>query len=162
VLGVDIGGVIVDRVAEGSDTSFFGGRPMETPAVAGAIDCLGTLTGGAFAGRVHLVSKAGPKTADTTRRWLEHVDLFTRTGIARSNVHFVRERVEKAPICDTLSVTHFIDDRIDVLGHLSGVPFRYLFTGGLGQRSAPRSVPRWALAIDDWPTLCRHIVETVG
>jgi hypothetical protein len=43
VLGVDIGGVIVDRVAENSDTSFFGDRPMETPAVEGAFDALAQL-----------------------------------------------------------------------------------------------------------------------
>ena len=33
-VGLDVGGVLVDRVAEGDDTSFFGSRPMETPAVA--------------------------------------------------------------------------------------------------------------------------------
>lgn len=33
VLGVDVGGVLGARVAEDSDKSFFGSRPMDTPAV---------------------------------------------------------------------------------------------------------------------------------
>jgi hypothetical protein len=33
MIGIDIGGVMVDRVAEDSDTSFFGARPVGTPAV---------------------------------------------------------------------------------------------------------------------------------
>lgn len=65
-LGVDVGGVIVDRVAEGTDTSFFADRHLETPAVAGAFDGLRLLTSH-FEGRVYLISKAGPKIAGKTR-----------------------------------------------------------------------------------------------
>ena len=40
VLGLDVGGVIIDRASEDSDTSFFGDRPMETPAVSDAVEVL--------------------------------------------------------------------------------------------------------------------------
>lgn len=161
VLGVDIGGVIVDRVAEGSDTSFFGARPMDTPAVSGALEAVAALNAEVFGGRVFIVSKAGPRTAETTRRWLAHIDFHRRTAIPAEHVHFVRERIDKAPVCERLGVTHFVDDRVDVLGHLSSVAFRYLFTGGLGGRPAPRSVPNWAIITDDWADLRRRITRSM-
>jgi hypothetical protein len=42
-------------------------------------------------------------------------------------MHFCRARADKAPICKSLGVTHFVDDRLEVLGYLSSVPVRYLF-----------------------------------
>lgn len=116
VLGVDVGGVIVDRAGENSDISFFGGRPMETPAVSGVFEALSILIRGVFDGRVYLVSKAGPRTAATTRARLEHTGFHDQTGIPRNNrVHFVRDRREKEPVCAKLGVSHFVDDRLDVL-----------------------------------------------
>lgn len=161
MLGVDIGGVIVDRVAENSDTSFFGARPMETPAVAGALDALNDLTLGAFQRRVFLVSKARRRTAETTRAWLEHTNFFDRTGILRDNVHFVDNRCEKAPVCERLGITHFVDDRVDVLRVLDTVPHRYLFTGGLGKTPAPKDPPRDFSVIDSWVDLRRAVLDTL-
>src|SRR3954452_3190791 len=132
VLGVDIGGVIIDRGGDGGDTSFFGDRPLETPPVAGVFDALAGLAADPFDYRVHLISKAGPRTVERTRAWLEHRDFHAITGIAPSAVHFVRERADKDPVCRRLGVTHFVDDRLSVLNLLPSVPHRYLFTGGLG------------------------------
>ena len=50
-LGVDIGGVIIDRVADGTDTSLFGKNYKRTPAVAGAFNALARLNAGRFASR---------------------------------------------------------------------------------------------------------------
>lgn len=152
VLGLDVGGVIVDRVAERSDTSFFGDRPMDTPATAGALEALPRLLD-LFEHRVHIVSKAGPKIAGLTRRWLDLRRATGAGGIDLANIHFVRARIDKAPICRELDVTHFVDDRLDVLQHLTTVTHRYLFTGGLGDRSAPLQAPRWATVVDSWPRL---------
>jgi hypothetical protein len=75
---------------------------------------------------------------------------FGRTGIAEGNVHFVRERHEKAPICRELGVTHVVDDRVDVLRHLESVPHRYLFAGGGGSDA---DCPDWAEPVAAWPDL---------
>jgi hypothetical protein len=152
VLGIDVGGVLVDRVAEGSDTSFFGDRPMETPAVEGALEAVADLVE-LFEYRVHIVSKAGPKIAEFTRRWLGSRGATGDGAIPLGNVHFVRKRPEKHPICEQLGVTHFIDDRLDVLAHLATVDRRYLFIGGLGDHVAPSQVPDWATTVDAWPGL---------
>jgi len=59
-------------------------------------------------------------------------------AIQRANVRFCQERPQKAVHCRQLGITHFIDDREDVLAHLDGVvPFRLLF----GPQSRPRRRP---------------------
>jgi hypothetical protein len=159
ILGVDVGGVIVRLAGRDEDTSFFGSRPLETPAVDGVFEALATLTGATFGGRVHLVSKAGPKVATNTRDWLAHHEFFARTGIAAGNVHFVRERRDKAPVCERLGITHFVDDRLDVLAYLESVEHRHLFLGGGddggagSEHSAAPDVPPWATVTRRWAEL---------
>src|SRR3954465_8150001 len=102
VLGVDVGGVLIDRVAEGSDPSFFGDRPLETPAVPDAVATIARLAAGPFEFRVPLVSTAGPKVAERPRAWLEHTDFYAATCLEPQQVHFVRERADKEPVCRRL------------------------------------------------------------
>lgn len=135
---------------------------MDTPVVTGAVDALAALSKGPFEGRVYLVSKAGWRTAETTRRWLAHIDFFGRTGLSAAHVHFVPKRPDKAPVCEQLGVTHFIDDHVDVLQHLGSVPFRYLFTGGIRPDKVPRNAPSWATVVEDWPALRNRIVNSLA
>jgi DNA helicase HerA-like ATPase len=85
VLGVDVGGVVVDRVAEREDTSFFGNRPLETPAVPGVLDALAEVARELFAGRVHLLSKAGPRVEANTRSAVRYRYLFTGASATTSH-----------------------------------------------------------------------------
>ncbi|WP_344533547.1 hypothetical protein [Streptomyces albiaxialis] len=161
-LGVDVGGVIIGRVAADSDTSFFGPQPLLTPAVEGVMEALAALTADPFAGRVHVISKAGPKIAERTREWLGHHAFFARTGIPEGHLHFVRERADKAPVCARLGVTHFVDDRLDVLARLTTVAHRLLFTGGLGDLAPPDPgrVPSWATVTETWPETVTAVRST--
>ena len=160
-LGIDIGGVIVARGEGLEDTNFFGSRPMDTPPLPGAIDAIRVLAGARFTGRVHLVSKAGPRIAEISLQWLHQSDFLTRTGLTEREVHFVRERSEKAEVCVKLGITHFVDDRLSVLNVMPEVPFRYLFTGGLSaaQKAGRIDVPPGIVAVDDWPSLHRILTE---
>jgi hypothetical protein len=160
-LGVDIGGVIVDRVAEDSDTSFFGTRPLETPQVPGAFEALAMLTGMIFIGRVHIISKAGPSVAANARSWLTHNRFFERSGIVPTNLHFVRERADKADVCRRVGVTHFVDDELEVLIDLRDVPNRYLFVGGLGKNPPPSTYPSWATVAANWSDLVNLLTTSV-
>lgn len=126
-LGVDIGGVLIDRVNDGTDTSFFSDNYLKTTAVPGAFDVLCQLVGRRFGPRVHLISKCGKRTESKTREWLEHHRFYSLVGVNRENLHFCRQRHEKHAICQRLGITHFIDDKLEVLGYLLTVPNRYLF-----------------------------------
>jgi hypothetical protein len=132
VLGIDFGGVINDGSSHpsGDDTTFLSGEfaeAMETPVMAGAIEGI-TRLNLLFGGRVWIISKCGPRIQQRTEEWLAHHHFFSLTGVNRSQVRFCRQRPEKADHCAELGVTHFVDDRIDVLRHLVGiVDHLYLF-----------------------------------
>ena len=126
-LGVDIGGVLIDRVNDDADTSFYGDNYLQTTAVKGAFDALAKLSAQRFGHHIHLVSKCGPRVEQKSRDWLDHHDFFRSVGIVPANLHFCRQRQDKAPICEALGLTHFIDDRLEVLSYLKTVPNLYLF-----------------------------------
>lgn len=119
-LGVDIGGVIIDKVNDRSDTSFFGPNFLQTTAVPEVVDCLARCRKAGW--EIHLVSKCGAKVQQKSRLWLEHHRFFEQTGIPAQNLHFCLTRPEKAPIARRLQLTHFVDDRLDVLEHLQDLP----------------------------------------
>lgn len=91
LLGVDVGGVLVDRIrADGSDTSFFSDRFLETPAVAGAFETLTRLGRERFGQRICIVSKCGPRTEEKTRLWLAHHKLLDVLGLdLRADLLFI-------------------------------------------------------------------------
>ena len=145
-LGVDIGRVLIH--GDGPDTSFIGGTDadaMRTPAMAGSFEALTRLCE-LFAGRIWLVSKCGPRVQARTRQWLDRHRFFQSTGIRYGQVRFCLERREKAPICEELGVSLFVDDRRDVLDAMTGV-VRHRFQFGVS--TAPKGivpVPTWTAA----------------
>ena len=126
-LGVDFGGVIIDRVNDKTDTSFFDDNYLASITTPDVFESLARLVEAKFGNRVFLVSKCGQRVQDRTLAWLHHRRFFERTGIPSDNVRFCRKRAEKAPIAAELGITHFVDDRLDVLGYMKSVPNLYLF-----------------------------------
>lgn len=143
-LGVDIGRVIIDgdHHPSGDDTAFLKGGTEEmlrTPPVDGVLDTLARLVR-LFGGRVWLVSTCGPRVQHRTRQWLLHHRVYQHTGIPPSHVRFCRQQPDKAVHCAELAISHFVDDRVDVLVALAGiVPHRYLF-GPRGDAQVPPGV----------------------
>lgn len=154
-LGIDIGGVIIDRVADGSDTSFFGGRYLETPAVPDAFAVIAALRPGFEA--VHLVSKCGKNTERKTCEWLAHTRFHEITGVPAENVHFCRERHEKAPICESLGITHFVDDRLEVLSFLTSVERRFLFRPQEHEVEEHRATLANVMRVESWLEVRSHL-----
>lgn len=152
-LGIDIGRVIIGGEGRG-DTSFFAGDledSLRTPEVPGAIETITRLVQ-AFAGQVWLVSKCGPKVQQRTRHWLRDRQFWRRTGVLETNLRFCLERRDKALHCRQCKISHFIDDRTDVLRHLEGVvPHRYLF----GPQKPGTGVPAGAVAVASWAEVAR-------
>jgi hypothetical protein len=149
-LGIDVGRVLITPDDAGTaDTSFLGGSledAMRTPAFEGMFEHLPAMVA-RFDGQACLVSKAGPRVQEKTRLWLRHHDFHARTGVPQQEVYFCRERREKAAICERLRVTHFIDDRADVLIHLQHVvAHRYLF----GPQRPGTVVPSGVTPVGDW------------
>ena len=147
-LGIDIGRVIIEGDRPGGDTNFIGGDiddVLRTPAIEGALDAIARLTR-RFEGRVWLVSKCGKRMEEKTRLWLGHYRFHELTGVPVEQVRFCRERPQKRDHAAELGLTHFVDDRPDVLEHLRGlVPHLFLF----GPQREP--APEWARWVAGWP-----------
>ncbi len=73
------------------------------------------------------IARIALRTEEKTRLWLAHHNLLDVLGLDPEALHFCRKRPDKGPICKRLGVTHFIDDRMDVLTHLTSVRHRILF-----------------------------------
>ena len=156
-IGIDIGRVIMAPVKGGkADTTFLSGSleaALRTPPSPGAFEGVSMLVQ-AFEGRAWLISKAGPRVQDKTKRWLRHWDFHGVTALPRDHVRFCLERQQKVGHCKQLCITHFIDDRLDVLQYLRGlVPRLYLF----GEQPRLDEIPDWVEHVADW----RHATAAV-
>lgn len=154
-IGLDFGGVIVglrDNLSR-EDTSLDRADGVES-ARYGAIDgirAMVTQTGGS----VWIVSKAGARMQETTRKWLDSVDFFSQTGMARENLRFCLERSEKEAICKSLDISHFVDDRIHVMQILRhAVPHLFLF----GREENRQLSPPWVTFVTSWPDLVSKVI----
>jgi hypothetical protein len=149
-IGIDIGRVIMAPVNGGkADTSFLSGSlemAMLTPPSPGAFEGVKALVT-AFNGRTWLISKAGPNVQQKTKLWLRHWDFYAATGLPPEQVRFCVERHQKAEHCRQLKITHFIDDRLDVLEAIrDDVPHLYLF----GEQPRLEEIPSWTVHVADW------------
>ena len=124
-IGIDIGGVIIDRT-KNNDNLFFSDRFLEATPVPDAIHAI-TVLNFLYENQIYLVSKASINGMERSKRWLQHYRFYDQTGIDPTHVFFCLERKDKASIAEKLKLTHFIDDRLEVLSYLTTVPNRYLF-----------------------------------
>ena len=90
---------------------------LTRPALDGAIEAIRVLHD-SFGDNMMIISKVTVRSEPKILEWLDTCDFWERTRMPKGNIRFCRERHEKAPICDELGVTHFIDNRIEVLYHL--------------------------------------------
>ena len=159
-LGIDIGRVIIcPACSDGTqDTSFLGSTDadaMKTPPSRGAIEVIGQLVE-KFEGRVWLVSKCGPRIEKRSRAWLRYQRFFAKTGLAADHLRFCKKRRDKVVHCRQLRLSHFIDDRVDVLRHMVGVTEHlYLF----GHQKSDR-VPNWVTHVDDWQAVANQLMAS--
>ena len=126
-MGIDVGGVIMDKTNDETDTSFFSGNYLESRATKDCFAAIRRLVNRFGDGNVVIISKCGESTQKKTLEWFKHHDFYNLTGMYENDVHFCRKREEKAPIAEKLHLTHFVDDRLEVLSYMTSVPHRFLF-----------------------------------
>lgn len=108
----------------------------------------------------HLVSKCSEPTQARTREWLKHHRFFEQTGISTGNLHFCLERQEKAIICKDLKITHFIDDRLEVLSYLIDItPHLYLFSPNSSEMSEYKKHLRKVRQVESWLELDKILAK---
>ncbi len=151
ILGTDFGRVlsnfdcrIPSRRGSSQNLAKYAKNGRRARPFRGALDTLRVLKESRFP-KIYIVSKINmdgviePKA----RQWLKRYG-FDEV-VPPKHVYFCAERHEKAPICKKLGITHFIDDRLEVLSYMVGIvphlflfrpwaeedkPFQYLVTEG--------------------------------
>lgn len=119
VLGIDIGGVIISRECDGGDTSFFSNNYLQTPPSDKVFEVLERIV--PMFDDVQIISKCGANIQRKTLEWMNHYDFYNRTGIEKHKFHFCLRRDEKVGIAQFLGVTHYVDDRADILSSMKGI-----------------------------------------
>ncbi len=119
ILGIDIGKTIVD-------TSTDEKKPF--PKV---LEVIKRLVNEKFGPEnTFIVSRVNEEQKTRALGWLKRMKFHELTGIPEDHIYWCAERHEKAPICQRLGVTAFVDDRPEVLSHMRGiVNRRILFQG---------------------------------
>jgi hypothetical protein len=162
VLGVDVGGVITQGARKDADT-FFRGDYLQTPLVPYVFESLHRIVAERFGEDVHIVSKCGPAVQEKTLELFKHHDFYMRTGISPANVHFCLERWQKVGICKEQGITHFVDDKLEVLGYLheAGIQDLYLFRPDQREVSRFQKYHPHVNEMDDWRELAQRLIHPV-
>lgn len=157
-IGVDVGRVIMCPTKDdGSpDTSFLSANFHEAMSVKAADNCFEVLHQlvDKTHSQVYIVSKCGNRIQDLTRQWFDAVDFYYMTGVERNQIHFVYKREDKQIVARELQLTHFVDDRTDVLLSLhQKVPNLYLFG-----KQKDDYCPPWAKHVPDWNAVRKELL----
>lgn len=159
ILGIDVGGVIIDRANDNTDTSFFSGNYLQSRPVEGAIGAISRLVRERFNGQAYIVSKCGSKTEAKTKHWLKFHNVYDICGIKEENAFFCRHRPEKAPFCAEKKITHFIDDRMSVLKHMTTVPHKILFQPTKEELAECPDLLKEVTIVNSWEEVLKHLLE---
>lgn len=144
-LGIDLGKTIVHRV---------NGIQVLLPDADRVIR---RLVSEKFGERVHIISRVTPEQQVRAEAWLRSTRFLQSVGIATDHLHFCAERRDKAPICHRLGITHFIDDRPEVMSHMPFIPHRFLF------QANQEDVEKWqtnlsnTVRVESWIDIERHL-----
>lgn len=131
--GFDIGRVLIDH---DTDMAFYGDDFLTAPAMPGAFTTIRNIIELIEAKNTFIISKV--KDPYKSEEWLKHHRFCEKTGFLWENLRFCTEREAKGPIARNETgdptidlqggaLTHFADDRADVLLHMDGLRVRYLF-----------------------------------
>lgn len=124
-LGIDFGGVIIDVWQHGNEELFFSDNFLDTPEVEGAFQAIRSLRKHFAA--IKYVSHCSNENRARFIGWLRVHDFYEATGSKPEDTTFCMHRSDKAGICEALKLSHFIDDRLEILSSLTSVKEQYLF-----------------------------------
>ena len=130
-LGIDFGNTIVQFVRKDEQSE------SECVEIDGATETIRKLVNRYGAEHVYIISKAVPREQTKTLLWLKaHWGIdrpsarkrsYRATGLKEDNIYFCAHRAEKAPIAARLRLTHYIDDRPQVLSCMTTVRNKIIF-----------------------------------
>ncbi len=158
-LGIDLGGVIIPwRKDAHSKEPYFDQPFLLRPPRLSALERISDLMG-VFRGKVWIVSRWAAAHREKTHQWLERHQVLPVTGMSAAHVRFCEKISSKADICAELGITHFIDDRMQVMDVLRPiVPHLYLF----GEQGQEAYVHEWLTPVANWDDAYAAVLNDVS
>ena len=77
---------------------------------------------------IYFISKCNSEQKLHVEEWLIKYDVFNQTKVSPTNIYFCFERKDKSIFAKALELTHFIDDRPEVMYHLPNEIVKILFS----------------------------------
>lgn len=115
-IGIDINGVLSDNKVpdyQTRDYSIFSVMKDAVKIVRKMVDAYG-------ADNIYIISRVRThQLSMVTGVWLEYHGILKKTGIPLENVFICYKLKDKAELAAKLELTHFIDDRLEVLDYFS-------------------------------------------
>ena len=154
--GTDIGGVL----AAHATLEFLEqpGRHLAVPEIEGAFDAVRQLRKEKFGNEAYVISMCDEEIEVRSREWLTHTDFVERTGVEWERIIYCRTFAEKAQIAGRIGLTHFVDDRLEVMAGFNNGERLYLFQPDK-QKSAPfRQHLHKVLEVQSWREIVADIL----
>jgi len=132
VVGCDFGGVICDNHKGRGHREVFTNKEIQEYCktrifVEGAIDTISAIIRVTGPENFFIVSRCTKQGEKVIMAWLEYHNFFELTCMNQENIHFCREREDKAQIVSDLKISLFIDDRWEVLKKMKKSTTKVLF-----------------------------------
>lgn len=158
-LGIDIGNVIIDhRLVDKDDKELYENHYSTIPATEGVFDAVRELNENEFHGNIFLISKCTLWAQGKILDWLKDNDFYAKTGVKPENVFFCRERHEKDKICKDNGITHFIDDRLEVLSYMvETAPHLFLYRPDQSEVHEYRQFLPNVTRVESWAEILKKI-----
>lgn len=135
-LGIDLGNVIIDHIAFGTTRQYVQhGGYLEIPPVEGALESLVKFLRQGNVERVAIIYNATDVADQKIFGWFMH--WLPQEVINSPKFTFLRSMGGRDKTCDCkrLKITHFIDDRVEVLNRLHGtVPHLFLINANVEEK----------------------------
>jgi hypothetical protein len=133
---------------------FFSERYLEVPLVPGVLGSLVRLRA-LFGSHIYLIST-------NIRRRSQALEILEKHQIlefvGRDRVVMCDTDAAKADTCRELGISHFVDDRIEVLELLGTVARRYLFQSESDAGASP-ALPANVLRVSSWSAIERDLLS---
>lgn len=158
-IGIDIGRVIINGKQDDLQRELGErGRKqnyLHIPPVSESFRYIKRLVQRYGAENVWLISTCGERREERSRAWLEERGFYRETGVRRDQVIYCSTFPAKASIAQRLRLTHFVDDRPDVL-----IPMAKIVSVRILFNPEPEQVKRWG--IPESAHQVRHWSEVSG
>lgn len=168
-IGIDFGDVIAGaRIPSDSrgvdiESDYLAvNRFLRVSPVKDSFECVRMLVAERFGERSWVISKWRASVRDKCRVWLRHHRFTEITGIPiiHDRVIFCDSRAEKVVLARALGITHFIDNKLEVLAPMIGVvPHLFLFRPSPLETVQYASAARHVHVVTEWREIVRLIRE---